>query len=89
MMGIKPFEDGPRLVDDGAAIMVPSPYYSKCLATILAAKGFRFQPHDVGGDWYRKTSQKLNGTRYTPQAWLKWSIRQYTELFPKYNKKGE
>ncbi len=83
---IESYADGGPYLESGKVI-IPSPAKNETLRIRLKQAGFKFEWAGVmGGRWSRLTDKPCNGKRYTPQAWLDWAIKAYTEAWPNWGK---
>jgi len=75
------FDAGPYLANDGATIVIPSPYRHEAFSQVLRAYGFTFDYSALGCAWLRSTSAPHAGRRYTPQGWLAWAKTHYAKAW--------
>lgn len=83
---------GPHLADDGYTLIVPSRWYQLEAVAFWQSYGFRFDRSRL--QWTRDTRRLHEGKRYSPQAWLESTRREFYKFWPKLvngseEKKGE
>ena len=80
-------ERGPRLLDDGHTLTIPSNHYHADAARFWRSKGFTFT-RDPSVRWERDTRCPLHGKTYTPTAWLQAARRRFAEFYPNAGQEG-
>ena len=76
----KRMQAGPRLALDGYTLIVPSEWYNEEAAKFWKFHGFRWNPS--GPAWERDTGRLFNGKKFTADAWLESTRRQFAKFWP-------